>query len=365
MFKTRIDLLQDSLSDHEIDALLLTSSYNIAYLTGIHAFSIEEREARILITTKNSYLFTDARYLEMVKPLSFIKIREINSSNPFSKQLSSIFKEEKIKSLGFEEENITYHEISTLEEKIDHIDFIPVTDVVEQIRSIKDNTEVEKIKKACALTDKAFEFIQDHLKPGVTELEIKAKLENFIRLQGENISFESIIAFGKNSAIPHHMSTNESLVHDTCILFDFGAKVDGYCSDISRTLYFGKPKDEFLRVYNSVKETQELAIDFLKSHMSKDFMLNKAQEIANSHLRKNGYADIPHSLGHGVGLQVHESPTLSPYADEKLTPGMIITVEPGIYIPGHHGVRIEDTALVTTDGIEILTKSPKELIILT
>ncbi len=365
MFETRIKSLQDNLAGHEIEALLVTSAYNIAFLSGIHAFSVEEREARILVTGQSIFLFTDARYMEMVKDKSpFVKLVEISSENSFSEQLEDILEKENVKSLGFEEENITYKEISDLEEKINVSEFIPTVEIVENIRSTKDNNEVEMIKKACSLSDLGFEYILKQLKPGVTEIEIKAKLENFIRENGGEISFPSIVAFGKNSAIPHHLSSNYKLQTSEIILLDFGAKIGGYASDMTRTVFIENPNEQQKNMYNAVKEAQEVAIDYLKTHMDEGFETKKAAELANSHLKAVGFDKIPHGLGHGVGLQVHELPSLSPYSDKKLIPGMVITIEPGVYIPSLGGVRIEDTALVTTDGIKLLTNSPKDLTIL-
>lgn len=365
MFQSRIKSLQNSLSDHEIDALLITSPYNIAYLTGIHAFSIEEREARILVTKKNIFLFTDARYTGMAKEMSpFVTLREVKHTTPLSKQLKEIFEKENVEHLGFEEENITYGEVADLEEKFDAVEFIPTVEIVEDLRTSKDTDEVENIRKACALTDLGFEYILKLLKPGVTELEIKVKLESFIRENGGSIAFESIVAFGKNSAIPHHLSTDIRLHKSDIILLDFGAKVNGYCSDMTRTVFLGEPDSEHKKIYNGVLEAQEVAINYLSKHMSEGFELKKAHELANSHLRSLGFSDIPHSLGHGVGLQVHEGPTVSPFSESHLTTGMIITIEPGVYIEGIGGVRIEDTALITTSGLELLTKSTKELVII-
>ncbi len=365
MFKPRITTVQDLLADHEIDGLLITSVNNISYLTGIFAFSIEEREARILVTKQNIYLFTDARYSEMVRQKApFIKLIEISSNNPFSKSLNNILEKEKIKQLGFEEEQITYKEAADLEEKLANIEFVPTSDIVEDIRTVKDNEEIENVRKACMLTDRGFEYILKELKPGATETEIKTKLENFIRSEGGELAFSSIVAFGKNSAIPHHLSTTYSLQPTTCVLLDFGAKVNGYCADMTRTVFLGEPTDEQKKIYTAVKDAQEVAIDYLKNHATDGFELKKAHELANSHLHTVGYSDIPHGLGHGVGLQVHELPVVSPFSDGKIAPGTIITIEPGVYINGTGGVRIEDTAVVTAQGLELLTKSPKELITL-
>ncbi len=364
MFETRINNLQDMLSEHEIDALLITSTYNIAYLTGILAFSIEEREARILITKDSAYLFTDARYVGMARKLPFITLLEINYSNPFSKQINNIIKEEKIKSLGFEEESISYKEAADLEENI-KVEYVPTIGIIEDLRTIKDNDEIEKIKKACLFTDNAFAYILKELKPGQTETEVKILLENFIRSHGGELAFSTIVAFGANAAIPHHLSQARYKLQKTdLILIDMGAKVEGYCADMTRTIFIGKPNKTFEKMYTATKEAQEVAIDYLKTHMQENFDVKKPHILANSHLKALGFSDIPHGLGHGVGLQVHEEPTLSPFSEQQLSPGMVVTVEPGVYIPDVGGVRIEDTILVTPNGVEILTKSPKELTVI-
>lgn len=365
MYKKRIEKLQKELNDHEIDSLLITSSYNIAYLTGIYAFSNEEREARVLITQNQFYLFTDARYTGMVtEKMSFITLKEISAKNSFTELVKRVIKKLQLQSVGFEEENISYREVSALEEKIHDVELIPTSDIVERIRMVKDNLEIEQIKKACLLTDKAFNHILKTIKPKMSELEVKKLLEDFIREEGGELSFPSIVAFGKNSAIPHHMSNNAKLNDNDIILLDFGAKVDNYCSDMTRTVFMGKPNDGALKIYKAVKEAQEVAIDYLSTHTQDGFELKKAQELANSHIATFNFPDIPHSLGHGVGLQVHENPVVSPYSDEKLESGMIITVEPGVYLPEIGGVRIEDTALIGNKGVELLTHSSKNIVTL-
>ena len=198
MFESRIKSLQDLIPTHEVDAFLITSPYNIAYLTGIRAFSIEEREARMLVTKDYAYLFTDARYVGMLNDKKFIVLREINSENPFSKQLIKILEKEKINEIGFEEENITYGEVSDLEEKLKKADLVPLVDIVEELRMVKDNDEITFVTKACQLTDKGFEYIQKFLKSGVTELEVKIQLENFMR--GE----EGIHSMHERTETPSH-----------------------------------------------------------------------------------------------------------------------------------------------------------------
>lgn len=364
MNKKRIENLQKALKDHEIEALLVTSSYNIAYLTGIYAFSNEEREARIFVTKDQSYLFTDARYVGMIKTVPYLTIQEISAKKSFIELLKGIIEKFQIRLIGFEEENISFREVADLEEKINNVDMIPTSDIIEKIREIKDKLEIENIKKACLLTDKAFAYILKKIKPEMTELEVKKNLEDYIRDNGGELSFSSIVAFGKNSAIPHHFSDNTTLRNNDIILLDFGAKVNNYCSDMTRTVFIGQPDKNAFRIYKAVQEAQEIAIDYLATYTRESFQLKKAQELANSHIATFKFPNIPHSIGHGVGLQVHENPVISPYSNEQLKPGMVITIEPGVYIPEIGGVRIEDTALIGDNNIELLTQTTKQLIAL-
>lgn len=365
MFESRIARLYSLLEKDSIQALLISSPYNISYLTGIRAFSIEEREAWILATKGSIYLFTDARYAEMVtKDAPFVTLIETSADNPFLTNLLKILKKHSIKELDFEEENISYKEAADLEEKLQNIELIPSGDLIEDLRMIKDEKEIESIRRACELSDKGFDYIIKHIKPGLSELEVKVTLENYIRSEGGELSFESIIAFGKNAAVPHHLSDNTKLKTDEVILLDFGAKVNGYCSDMTRCVFLNKPSAELEKIYTATLESQELALEELKDHSNPDFKPNLLQENASSHLRTYGFPSIPHGLGHGVGLQVHESPRLSPFSEDTFLPGVVVTVEPGVYIPNLAGVRIEDTVLLTNSGIEILTKSPKKLTIL-
>lgn len=365
MFESRIARLYSLLKKDSIQALLITSPYNISYLTGIRAFSIEEREAWMLATDNAIYLFTDARYTEMVKKdAPFVTLVAVSATNPLSKNLVAILKKHRVNELDFEEEHISYKEVADLEEKIENVDLIPSIDLIEDLRMIKDKNEIENIRKACELSDKGFAYIIQHIKEGMSELEVKILLENYIRGEGGELSFESIIAFGTNAAVPHHLSDTTKLAPEQIILLDFGAKVNGYCSDMTRCVFLKNPSDEVEKIYKATLESQELALEELKNHTDKNFKPSLLQENASSHLRTYGFPSIPHGLGHGVGLQVHESPRLSPFSEDIFSPGVIVTVEPGVYLPEITGVRIEDTVLLTNGGIEILTQSPKKLTVL-
>lgn len=376
MFQFRIKNVQKELVKQKLDALLITSVPNIAYLTGVTHFSKEEREAYILVTKSKLYIFTDKRYTDSLTDLSHLSVEEISHEFSFSKRLTKIIIEQKIKSLGFEEEQMTIKEFKNLSEKLEafpQLGIIPTSEIIEQFRIIKDEQEIENLKKAAALTDKAFSHILPQIKLGVTEYELAAELKYFIEKNGGGIAFEPIVAFGPNSAIPHHHTSDQRLTtKDNIILFDFAASWNSYCADMTRTVFSGKAKPELKKMYETVRAAQEKAILSLsevepgftnkKQPQERFNLASQVDQIARNYIVSQGYPSIPHSTGHGIGLQVHELPHVSPNDKTKLTPGMVITVEPGIYNPKIGGVRIEDDVLITKKGIEVLTKSSKELI---
>lgn len=245
---------------------------------------------------------------------------------------------------------------------------------------IKSPAEILNIEKACKLTDKAFNYILNKIREGVSEKELAFEIEFFIKKNGSDIAFPSIVAFGKNSAFPHHKPTDQQLMVNNQILIDIGAKINGYCSDMSRTVFFGKPTREQRKMYNAVLEAQKLAIDYLTQHCHSELvsesqaktrsrnkfgMTGKSVDgIARDYIVSKGYPTIPHSLGHGIGLKVHEAPKLSPNSKDILKPDMVFTIEPGIYIKGFGGVRIEDVVVLGSDCLGLITKAPRELIIL-
>lgn len=233
---------------------------------------------------------------------------------------------------------------------------------------IKNPSEISNIEKACKLTDKAFNYILNKIRQGISEKELAFKIEFFIKKNGADIAFPSIVAFGKNSAFPHHVPTNNSklITHNSIILLDFGAKVDNYCSDMTRTVFFGKPTTEQKLMHQTVLEAQKQAIDYLKSSIinHKSISAKDVDETSRKYIISKGYRTIPHSVGHGIGLEVHEPPHLSPKSKDILKPGMVFTIEPGIYIKGSGGVRIEDVIVLKNNGLSFLSKSSRELITL-
>jgi Xaa-Pro aminopeptidase len=234
---------------------------------------------------------------------------------------------------------------------------------MEPRRRVKRPDELDHIRKAAKLTDECFTFITKELAAGVWESEIAWSIESFIRTRGGTLAFPPIAAFGANSSMPHYQYTNEkSLEAGQPVLLDMGARVDGYCADMTRMVYFGTSDEDFRRAYDAVRDAQEKSLEYLGSaHPPKGA---EADKKARGILTNYGFTEYPHSLGHALGLDIHERPRLTKFRDDTLEPGMVVTVEPAVYLAGKFGIRIEDTVLITENGIEILTKTDKNIITL-
>ncbi|GEM_PF-22181 len=406
-----------------IDPLLVTNPTNIRYLTGFAGAAPEEREAYVLVTKSQVYLFTNSLYREEAKTLknagSFKRLNllgskslqgltliEISREEPFAKKLANILKlasqGQALRSyrIGFEETDLTVAEFAKLKKECKGVALIPTQGRIEELRMSKRDDEIENIRQAAKLTDQCFDFILGKIEIGVTEADIAWEIESFIRTRGAGLAFSPIVAFGKNTSQPHYtiqpqgpaLSVNASEI----VLLDFGVKVNGYCSDMTRVVFVGKPKDEWVNAYKAVFKAQQTALEYLhlegvKAHLPGNAWPSGAQidRIARKVIEKAGYPTYPHSLGHGVGLDIHEAPKLSfknpstrsavrlsppavssgpncspSKSPSGLQPEMVVTIEPAIYIEGSYGIRIEDLVLLKKDGIEILSKSNKEMIIL-
>lgn len=337
-----------------LDAILISSRANIVYLTSYSGFYETERECFLLITKNRQYIITDQRYSGSIKrDVKDFSLIETGANNFISKNAKELFKKEGIKILGFEADNITVSEYTKLRKfaKLKSID-------LSNLRIIKTGKEIENIKKACGIGDLAFDFILDKLKTGVSEKEIANEMEQFIKSKNTDISFSPLVAFGKNAAIPHHKSGNNKLKSNTIVLLDFGVKVNNYCSDMSRTVFVGIATTEFKRIHQTVLEAQTKAIKSIKANMK----ASRIDKVARDYIVKQGYPNIIHSVGHGIGIEVHESPHLSPNSKDVIKQGMVFSVEPGIYIPSYGGVRIEDLVLVTYNGPELISHANRNII---
>lgn len=370
MFDRRVKEVRQKLLKEKVDGVLVCDVDNIVYLTGYVNFSKEEREAYLVITKDEQIIITDARYSGAIKKeVPHFDLFERSSKTPAEKLFKELVK--KIEVLGIEEDELTVAEHKLLTKyfkNIKHMD-------LKKHRAVKTAEEIEKIERASRLGDQAFEYILTRIKEGISEKELAFELEIFIKKNKADLSFFSIVAFGKNSAVPHHQTGPSILLRQDqdhsgrkgqFILFDFGVKLDNYCSDMTRTVFFGHPSDKQRKIYEVVSEAQQKAVDFINVNIKKGKKIyaSQADKAARDYIVSKGYPSIPHSLGHGIGLKVHESPILSSKSKEILKEGMVFSIEPGIYLPDFGGVRIEDLYVLEKNNLRQLAISSKKLIVI-
>jgi Metallopeptidase family M24./Creatinase/Prolidase N-terminal domain. len=351
----KLDALRKQFSELGIDALLVTNPYNRRYLSNFTGTS-----GACLITEKDAYFITDFRYVEQAKNQAqgYTLVRQ---EGDLIREAGRLCREKKIGRLGFEEKDVTFHTYRQLQEAIPST-LVPVSGAVEKLRLIKTPDEINILKVACDIADSAFHHILEWIRPGVSERDVANELEMFMRKAGAtSTSFDTIVASGKRSALPHGVATDKIIEKGDMVTLDFGAYYQGYCSDMTRTIAVGEPPAELKNIYHIVYEAQRIGVESIKRGMTG----KEADAVCRDYISEKGYGDLfGHSTGHGIGLEIHEGPTLSFRSDTVLEPGMVVTVEPGIYIPGLGGVRIEDDLLITEAESEVLTHSTKELIIL-
>jgi len=353
--KNRLIRLREKLNDSNVDAILITKRQNYMYLSGFTGTA-----AHLLITAEDAYLITDFRYVEQASKQAPL-FEVIKYQGSIELEIKKILEKLSIRKLGFEAGNLTYDKYLGFKEKLDDTELIPLKDFVESLRMVKSEEEIEKIKKAVEIADKAFEHILDYIKPGITENEIAAELEYFMKKNGaQGPSFETIVASGTRSAMPHGVASEKEIQHGDIITMDYGAIYEGYCSDMTRTVFVGHAQDKLKEIYEIVLNAQVEALRGAFEGKTGREIDSIAREI----IAKAGYGEnFGHGLGHGVGLEIHEEPRLSVSGEKVMKNGMVVTVEPGIYIEGLGGVRIEDMIVINDNQPLILTKSPKELII--
>ncbi len=364
MLEQRINKLQKILKEKNLDGFLISNFYNILYLTGFKTLTDNEREAWVFITEKSVYLFTDSRYIIHSKSLI---LKFITSEKGLTKHLLEIIKKEKIQRLGFEGDDLKVDELQKLKEQLINVELVSLEKFVIKIREIKDEEEINNIKTACQIADQCLEEIVKIIKTSVTEKEIAFKIEFWLKKKNHNLSFYPIVAVDKNSAIPHYDTqngTNEKVKNNSVILIDFGTKFQDYHSDMTRMIFFGRPTEEIINTYTALLNAQEKTVERLKEDNNPVSIDQFCRKIltTNYSLQPTTY---PHSTGHGVGLQIHESPKISFTSKDALLPNQVITIEPGTYIKNKWGMRIEDTILIKENSqIEILTKFSKQLLII-
>jgi Xaa-Pro aminopeptidase len=355
-FLHRIQKLHQRLELFKAEAMLVTSLPQLRYLsgfTGSNGVGIVLRSGTVLVT--------DYRYASQAKDQAKGWSIIVTTGD-----LIDEMKKRKILRTGmrvaFDENALPYSRYAKLRQNFPGVKFIPAGLVIEEIAAVKDEDEILKIRKATAISDKVFSEILSFLKPGTRESDIAAEITYRQRRYGaDRDAFDTIVASGVRSALPHGLASAKLLEHGDLVTIDFGCAVDGYVSDITRTVILGKAKSEAKKIYTIVLEAQQCAIDAVRAGVK----ARAIDGVARTIIQKKGYGKyFRHSLGHGIGLMIHEQPRLARQSRAILEPGNVVTVEPGIYIPGFGGVRIEDDVVVTGGYCTILTTSPKELLIL-
>ena len=339
----KMQWLRNKLSSMNLQGMIVSNPVNIQYLTNLQA------EGILLLTRKDNIYITDGRYTEYVnKTLTIfdeITVYDVKDISLDDYENFFLFCE----NVGFEENYLTYAKYKEYIRKFKINSFVETEEIIEKQRVIKDEEEIKSIKQACQITKNCFEYIKPYIKPGSTEKQVARLIDDYYCKNAEGSSFATIVASGENSSKPHAVPTDREFTNQDIITIDMGCVYNGYCSDMTRTFFIGEPTEKQKKVYNLVQKNHTQTIDAIKEGAN----IKQLAKMVENDFKLNGY-NLIHSLGHGVGLQIHEKPYLSSRVDATLRENMVITVEPGIYIPGEFGVRIEDTVLVEKGGAQIL-----------
>ena len=350
----RIRWLRDKLKVQNIEGMIIKNCHNIKYLTGLEA------EGTLLITTKENIFITDSRYIEEVNNAltidDEITVTDVRGYSRDDYENFFMFCE----NVGFEEDSITYAEYRRIQELYKCNNLVETEKIIEKLRSVKECDEIECIKKACKITDDCFNYLLNYIKKGMTEKEIAHEIKEFFTKNGANdIAFEPIVASGPNSSKPHAVPTDRKIQSNDVILIDMGCKYNGYSSDMTRTIFVDSVNDNLKREYEFVLDVQKQILNMLKEGKSiRDIVL-----VFENNYNVSRHV-VMHALGHGVGLECHELPILSSKNMNCLKENMVLAIEPGIYVAGNYGIRIEDTVLINKFAGETLTESTKDIVII-
>ncbi|MCA1834174.1 MAG: M24 family metallopeptidase [Actinomycetota bacterium] len=348
---TNRNSIRDRLAGLEADALLVTKLVNVRYLTGFSGSNGQ------LLIGESDLLLTDSRYEEQSAREAAGCPREIYDAPRMSETLGRVVQDRGIKRLAVEAHHMTLSFAKAMRHA-SGVELVETTGVVEKLRIVKSPEEAASLRKAAAIGDAGFNTVLGRFRDGMTEREAAAELEDAMRRAGsEGLSFDTIVAFGESAAEPHHAPSERRLAKGDLIKLDFGATWGGYHSDMTRTIAFGRADDERRRIHGIVYDAQRMGVEAVKAGVA----CGTVDAASRDRVEAAGYG-FGHGTGHGIGLEVHEAPSVRKESVDILAAGMAVTVEPGIYLPGFGGVRIEDTVLVTDDGCEVLTNSPRELI---
>lgn len=348
----KMQWLRNQLLSSNLQGMIVTNPINIKYLTNIQA------EGILLVTRKENIFITDGRYIEDVHNTLtlFDEIVVYDAKGLTKDDYENFFMF--CENVGFEENYVTYAKYKEYMRKYKVNSLIETENMIEKQRMVKDEEEIENLRKACKVTDECFEHIVNYIRPGMTEKQISREIDYYYYKNAQGLSFETIVASGENSSKPHAIPTDRKIQNVDIITIDMGCKINGYCSDMTRTIFVGQVPEYVKPVYELVLKNQEQVLQDMKENAN----TKQIAKMVDNDFKLHNY-DLIHALGHGVGLEIHEGPTLSINSENILRENMVVTNEPGIYIAGQFGVRIEDTVLITKGGCEALTKSHKNYVI--
>lgn len=349
--------LMQILENHDIDGFFVSKENNVNYLSGF-----TDEASFIFITPEENFFITDGRFEELAQKLclGFTIINWQKTNKSLIQVIYDLAKEKHINKIGFESQWLSYENYEKMKRTVKDIPLIPTSNIIESLRYVKTPEEISKLRKASDITDYSFEEIIKYIRPGMTEKQVAARLEYIIKMAGgDGVGFDTILISGEKTSLPHGKPSDKKIQKGDFVTMDYGALVDGYTSDMTRTIIIGQASEKQIQIYNLVKEAQEKALETIRDGINSDLPDTKARQIVEK------YIDYYYpGIGHGIGLDLHEAPFLSSRGDYKIKENCVITVEPGLYIPNWGGVRIEDSVLVKKDGFERLTKSSKDLIII-
>ena len=351
--------IAEKLESHGLDAMLLSCEANRFYASGFHSSGTD---GMALVTRNKNYYFTDSRYTEAAeRAVQDAELREVGPGHGYTVRLKEAVEEQSLKKVGYEDAYMTVRDFETYRRALP-CELVPAADLLTELRRVKDREELEIMTAAQRIAERALEDILKELRPGVTEREIAARLQYLMLHYGaENMSFDPIVVSGPNGSLPHGVPSEKEIQSGEFVTMDFGCIYHGYCSDMTRTVAVGSVTEEMRTVYETVLTAQKAGIAAARAGVTGRDVDGAARQV----IADAGYGDFfGHGFGHGVGVEIHEAPTASSANDRPLPAGAVISAEPGIYLPGKLGVRIEDVIVLTESGCENLTRAPKELLIL-
>ncbi len=352
----RLAKLRESLSEQDLDAILISDPENRRYVSGFTGTA-----GHLLVSQAAAVLATDFRYIEQAaQQASQFRVERTSAKLEWFPELAADLG---VKKVGFESRHMTVRAHADFQKAVAEADapnglsLVETTDLIDHMRAAKYDDEMELLTRAVEITDQAFEEVASTIEAGVTERDVAWKLEKAMRERGaEGLAFDTIVGAGRNGALPHHRADDTVIGNGEPVVIDMGAKYEGYCADLTRTIVLGEPDEEFSRVYNIVLRAQEAAEEGVSAGMTG----GEVDAIARDIIAETGHAEeFGHSLGHGVGLAVHELPGVGSNSKDRLEEGMVFTIEPGVYLPDWGGVRIEDMVVLENGRARVLSKAPK------